>query len=311
MAGGRGRRSRKAGGVKALVTGCYGFVGHNVAKALLAQGHSVTGTDRTVDAISAKSDRIAESKRAGLRYVEASLANYRAVAEMFAAGRFDVVFHLAAQFPVKHTRATADQYVASNVVALVNVLEAARAHGTRRIVFSSSVAARTQGRPTSMYGASKRFGEEVLHVYSRMGLECAVLRLGAVYGPMMRADAGLWKVASMVLRGRPLPMMTGFRSKHEMVLIDDLADCMAAFCDADLPDRYVLETICAEDYAADFGDAATIIGKIAGVRPVLPPDYETKPRDRMCDMAPIRAIIGRAPETKLDAGLARLVGAMK
>lgn len=292
-----------------LVTGCYGFVGHGVVKALLARGHKVIGTDRLNGAVSYKAHRVKESK--GLHYIEASLADYEQAAGIFASHKIDVVFHLAAQFPVKHELKTVGQFIDSNVKGLLNVCEAARLHGTKRIIYSSSIVARTSGRPSSLYGATKHFGEEAMHVYSRLGMEIVVLRLGAVYGPMMRTDAGLWKVANMVLAGRRLPMMTGFGSKHEMVFIDDLADCMAAFAAADLPARYILETLCAEDYAADFGDAAAIIGRTAGIKPIFPQGYSQAPRERMCDMAPVRKIIGMAPATTLDNGLARLVESIR
>lgn len=290
-----------------LVTGCHGFVGHNLCKVLLAQGHKVTGTDRLVDAISDKSERVRQIEKAGLKYVEASLADYNQAAGLFASCKFDVVYHLAAQFPVQHNRRTLGQYIDSNVTAFANVLEAAREHRVKRLIYSSSITARTGGRPTSMYGATKRFGEEMAHIYSRMGLETVCLRLGAVYGPLMRVDAGLWKIVNLVLAGRRLPMMTGFRSKHEMVFIDDLAGCMAAFAGISLPEKYVLETIAAQDFAADFGDVARITGRIAGRKPILPAEYLQKDREKMCDMSAIEKLIGIVPSTTLDNGLAKLV----
>lgn len=289
-----------------LVTGCHGFVGHNVCKALLGRGFIVIGTDRLNGALSYKAHRVKEIQKAGLTYVETSLADYRDVSRIFGT-KIDAIFHLAAQFPVQHNRQTLGQYIDSNVKALCNIFELAKEHNVKRVVYSSSVAARTMGKPTSMYGATKRFGEEVAHIYSRFGIEAVVLRIGAVYGPMMRTDAGLWKVANMVLGGRRLPMMTGFRSKHEMIYIDDLANCLAAFATVKLPERYFLETICAHDFAADFGDVAKIVGKIVGKKPVLPAGYTPAARERMCDMSAIEKVTGLMPATKLDAGLAKLV----
>ena len=190
-----------------LVTGCHGFVGHNVCKALLAAGHTVIGTDRLNGAISDKSARVKAIADAGLEYVEASLADPAQVEEVFGRARFDCVVHLAAQFPVKHTRQSVDQYIASNVTAFANVLEACRDRSVGRVVYSSSITAKHGARPSSMYAATKQFGELMGHVYARMGLEFVALRLGAVPPSPPAREAA--PAARRLARGDvPSPSMT-------------------------------------------------------------------------------------------------------
>jgi UDP-glucuronate 4-epimerase len=294
-----------------LVTGCHGFVGHNVCKALLAAGHHAVGTDRLDGAISEKSARVRAIADAGLEYVEASLADPGQVDALFAGAKFDCVIHLAAQFPVKHTRQTVDQYIASNVTAFANVLESCRDHGVGRVVYSSSITAKHGARPSSMYAATKQFGELMGHVYTRLGLEIVALRLGAVYGPMMRDDAGIWKVTNSVLDRRPMPKTSAFNGLHEMVFINDVARCMAAFVSADLPSPFVLETLCAPEASANYGHVADIVGEITGLSPIMPVGYRPKPRGPVADCAGIYGLIGDAPTITLRPGLERLVQSIR
>ena len=294
-----------------LVTGCYGFVGHNVSKALLAGGHRVIGTDRLSGAISDKSARVKAIADAGLEYVEASLADPQSVEALFDVAQIDCVVHLAAQFPVKHTRQTVDQYIASNVTGFANVLESCRDRGVRRVIYSSSITAKHGARPSSMYAATKQFGELMGHVYSRLGLEIVALRLAAVYGPMMRSDAGIWKVTNCVLQGLPMPRTSAFNGLHEMVFIDDVARCLAAFVTAELPRPFILETLCAPDPMANYGHVAEIVGKIAGRKPVMPTNYVARERGEACDCGPVERLIGDAPKVTLRPGLERLVRSIR
>ena len=156
-----------------MVTGCAGFIGSNLVDRLLANGNQVTG----VDNFSTGQRRFLEKAMAhpNFRLVETDLLNLDALKQAFSG--CDGVFHFAAnadvRFGTEHPRKDLEQ----NTIATYNVLEAMRATGIRRIVFSSTgsvygeatVIPTPENGPfpiqTSLYGASKLAGEGLITAY--------------------------------------------------------------------------------------------------------------------------------------------------
>ena len=139
-----------------LVSGGAGYIGSVVAAELVAGGHDVTVLD---DLSTGHSDAVAP----GARFVEASITD---AGDVLAADAYDGVVHFAARSLVAESVAKPESYWNNNVVGTVALLDAVRAHGVPRFVFSSSAA--TYGdttlnpitedlppQPTNPYGASK------------------------------------------------------------------------------------------------------------------------------------------------------------
>src|SRR5262245_26001028 len=120
--------------MRAFVTGGAGFIGSNLVDRLLAAGHSVVAYDN----FSTGQEPFLDIARtyAGFVLVSADTLDSGALAEGMRGA--DIVFHLAAnadvRFGVEHPRRDLDQ----NTIATFHVLEAMRATGTPRIVFSST-----------------------------------------------------------------------------------------------------------------------------------------------------------------------------
>jgi nucleoside-diphosphate-sugar epimerase len=146
-----------------LVTGHAGYVGGELADQLSAAGHSVVGFDRSEDPGS-------------------DVRDPEAVAELFEAHEFDVVYNLAADADV-----WAEQWrylVENNVMGTVNVVDAAREAGVP-VVHASSVAA---SGTFNRYGRSKRLAEKAIEEYDGVTL----VRFPNVIGgdpPRGQADA--------------------------------------------------------------------------------------------------------------------------
>ena len=124
--------------MKILVTGGAGFIGSHLVEKLLAGGHEVAVLDDFNDFYDP------QIKRANLAAVankitlhQADLRDARAVAEVFHAGKFDTVIHLAARAGVRPSIGHPQLYYDTNVGGTLHLLEAARALGIERFIIAS------------------------------------------------------------------------------------------------------------------------------------------------------------------------------
>ncbi|TPV93414.1 MAG: NAD-dependent epimerase/dehydratase family protein [Myxococcales bacterium FL481] len=176
--------------MRVLITGGAGFIGSHVADAALAQGWEVGVLDNLSTGHRRNVPSDASFFAVDLRDREATEGVIRDFAPQ-------AVSHQAAQASVAVS--VADPYldVSANVVGSVNLFDACKKHGTRRVVFASTGGAiygevppgeRARvdwpGAPISPYAISKLAVDQLLDVYrDHHGLECSVLRYANVYGP--------------------------------------------------------------------------------------------------------------------------------
>ncbi|HTK10637.1 MAG TPA: SDR family oxidoreductase [Ktedonobacteraceae bacterium] len=175
-----------------LVTGGAGFIGSNIAEALLRQGASVrimdnmaTGRERNLQALQAYAPR--------LQILQGDLRDWETVKAAVAG--VEVVFHQGALASVQRSIADPVSSLETNIMGTQNVLIAARDQGIRRVVYasSSSVYGNTPTlpkyeemptAPMSPYAVQKLTGELLCGVFTRIyGLETVALRYFNVFGP--------------------------------------------------------------------------------------------------------------------------------
>src|ERR1700691_4464085 len=123
-----------------LVTGAAGFIGAHLVQRLLADGFEVVGVDNLNNYYDPRlKDARLRKLCMGPRFwfFPLDLADRSRTESLFADGDFEAVIHLAAQLRVRRSLTSPDEYVASNLVAFVHVLEVVRACACRRFVFAS------------------------------------------------------------------------------------------------------------------------------------------------------------------------------
>lgn len=174
-----------------FVTGCAGFIGSNVTDRLLAGGHEVVGYDNLSTGQLGFLQHATGSER--FMFVQADVLDTRSLTQAMRGTEF--VFHLAAnadvRFGTQHTRKDLEQ----NTIATVNVVEAMRQNGVRRIAYAStgSVYGEAQVFPTpetspmpvqtSLYGASKLAAEGFIEAFSEgFDLQVYIFRFVSILG---------------------------------------------------------------------------------------------------------------------------------
>jgi len=179
--------------MRAVVTGGAGFIGSNLVDALIARGDTVTVIDNLS---TGRRGNLDAALAAGATLHELSVVDAPRLNEAVVAAAPDAVFHLAAQIDVRRSVTDPGADARVNVEGTVNVLEAARLAGARRVVYSSTGGAiygeaehvpTAEGaaiRPLSPYGQAKHAGEGYCALYRQLhGLETVVLRYANIYGP--------------------------------------------------------------------------------------------------------------------------------
>lgn len=172
-----------------LVTGGAGFIGSHLATRLVREGEQV----RILDNLSGGSLANLAPIIDHVEFVEADIRDDAALRR--AMRGIDVVFHEAAEPSVPRSIADPANSFSNNVDGTLNVLNAARDHGVRRVVFASTCAVYGDApelpkvetlppTPLSPYAMSKLTGEQLCGMFSRIhGLECVALRYFNVFGP--------------------------------------------------------------------------------------------------------------------------------
>jgi len=173
-----------------VVTGGAGFIGSHLVDALLAEGRPVRVVDNLSTGRRANLDRLGGGVR---DVVEGDLADFE-VARRAVAGAEAVLHHAAIPSVPRSVREPLESH-ASGPTATLNVLEAARGAGVRRVVFAASSSAygdaeelpkreSMPANPLSPYAAGKLAGEHYVRVYARtMGLDGVSLRYFNIFGP--------------------------------------------------------------------------------------------------------------------------------
>jgi UDP-glucuronate 4-epimerase len=223
-----------------LVTGAAGFIGMHVAARLLQAGHNVTGVDNLSDYYDvrlkeARLDLLRPSPN--FRFVKMDLADGEKVKELFSAGKFERVIHLAAQAGVRYSLDNPNAYIQSNIVGFTNILEGCRRFPVKHLVYASSSSVYGANKklpfsvqdnvdhPISLYAASKKANELMAHAYSHLfQISTTGLRFFTVYGPWGRPDMAIFSFTKAILEGKPIDVFNHGKMQRDFTYIDDIVE---------------------------------------------------------------------------------------
>ena len=310
-----------------LVTGAAGFIGANVAQALLDAGCEVVGVDSLNDYydVDLKHYRLKPLlEHSGFSFVQGDIADAQIVDSLFTQHDFDCVIHLAAQAGVRYSLENPGAYIQSNVVGFQHLIDACRATPPAHFVFasSSSVYGNSNRKwfsesdptdtPVSLYAATKKSNEMVAHTYAHLyGLPSTGLRFFTVYGPAGRPDMAYFGFTKAIVEGTPIQVFNEGQLERDFTYIDDIVSGVVAAAAAppvDLEVPYRLLNL-GNHKPVQLGDfIATLeglLGKEANKQLVgmQPGDvYRTA-----ANIDAAKALVGFEPTTDLATGLERFV----
>ena len=228
-----------------LVTGGAGFIGSHVCERLLHAGHAVWAFDDLNPfydpQIKRANLRDIQSLAKPFEFIHGDLTDATAVEELFREVKFDQVIHLAARAGVRPSLQEPALYQRVNVEGTVNILEAARKTGVKKLTIASSssvygVNAKVpfaESDPIfsaiSPYAASKLASEALGHVYHHIyGLDIVMLRFFTAYGPRQRPDLAIHKFAQLISAGKPIPVFGDGSTARDYTYVSDIVDGILA-----------------------------------------------------------------------------------
>ena len=228
-----------------LVTGGAGFIGSHVCERLLGMGHSVWTFDDLNPfydpAIKQRALATLQSLGKPFTFVHGDLTDRAALDGLFGSVKFDQVIHLAARAGVRPSLQEPALYQRVNVEGTVNLLEAARLSGVKKVTIASSssvygVNAKvpfSEEDPIfsaiSPYAASKLACEALGHVYHHVyGMDIAMLRFFTVYGPRQRPDLAIHKFAHLISHGKPIPVFGDGSTARDYTYVSDTVEGILA-----------------------------------------------------------------------------------
>lgn len=220
-----------------LITGAAGFIGSNLAKALISD-NKIIGFDNVNDYydIKLKEYRLGQLKPSpNFTFLKGDLADKQAVDSIFEEYQPDIVVNLAAQAGVRYSIDNPQAYIDSNITGFLNILEACRNYPVEHLVYASSssvygsnkkVPYSTEDKvdnPVSLYAATKKSNELMAHAYSTLyDISATGLRFFTVYGPAGRPDMAYFKFTNKLVKGDKIQIYNFGDMYRDFTYIEDI-----------------------------------------------------------------------------------------
>ncbi len=314
-----------------LVTGAAGFIGFHTAASLLNAGRAVVGIDNFSPYydVGLKRARLAQlQKYPSFRFVQLDISDRLAMERLWVAeGPFADVIHLAAQPGVRYSLQNPYEYVMTNCMGHLTVLEMCRhTKGFRHLVYASSSSVYGGNRklpfsveddvshPVSLYAATKRSDELMSQSYSHLyDLPQTGLRFFTVYGPWGRPDMSPFIFADAIAHGKKLPVFNHGNMKRDYTYIDDIVSGVVATLEKppvrsgdDAPHRILNIGNCKSENLMDFirtMEAAMNRKADIEFKDMQPGDVH----ETFADIGETTALTGFVPSTSIAEGIPRFV----
>lgn len=286
-----------------LVTGAAGLIGNAVRDQLEARGAEVIA----IDQVAATSE--------GRELIQCDLTDIHRLHAVVHRREVSGIIHCGAYSGPMVARDNPYAIVQVNVLGTANVLELARIRGIPRFVFCSSTSAygdTPKGpvsedvplAPTSVYGASKVAGEQLVSSYSNQhGTDGVSLRLSWVYGPRRKTDCLIRTMIEDALRARPTRISWGRDFFRQYIHIDDAtAALVSALEKGSLPRRVYTVTGGTYVTLGDIGEVVRRVLPSADIQLEPGPDPVDDVQEEF-DISAARRDLGFQPRQSLENGV--------
>jgi len=302
-----------------VITGGAGFIGSNLAHALVARGDTVAIIDDlSTGRLSNLGDLLTNP---AVSFVRGDIRDKDEIARLFAGA--DGILHQAALPSVARSVEDPEHSHDVNVNGTLGVLQAARRAGVKRVVFAASSAAYGETPvlpkvetmspdPISPYGATKLFGETLCSVWTRCyGLPCVALRYFNVFGPRQSPEneyaAVIPRFVTWMQQGRPATIFGDGSQTRDFCFIDNVVEANLKALVAPRAPGHVYNIACGQ--RVSLVDLVAEINRLlkTAIAPVFLPPRAGDIRDSLADIDAARRDLGYTAAVPFAEGLRRAI----
>lgn len=242
----------KSSEFKILVTGAAGFIGYHLIKILLQNKFNIVGVDNLNNYydVNLKLDRLKDcgiecsfptklkrksDKYSNYQFYQVDISDNDTLSGVFEAENFNYVINLAGQAGVRYSIENPVEFVKSNILGFLNILECCKSYNVDNVLYasSSSVYGSCTEYPfrenmnlnnmLNIYAVSKKTNEEIANVYRNLyGMKLCGLRFFSVYGPWGRPDMALMVFTKALLNSEPINLFNNGNHKRDFTYVDDI-----------------------------------------------------------------------------------------
>jgi UDP-glucuronate 4-epimerase len=185
-----------------------------------------------------KKDRLKILKKnQKFKFLNIDISNKKKTQQLFEKYNFTKVFHFAAQAGVRNSIYEPDNYVQSNLVGFINILECIKTKKIKKLIYasSSSVYGLDQKspykenailkQPMSLYAATKQSNEIIAQSYCRLhSIKAVGLRLFTAYGEYGRPDMAIHTITKRIFEKKNIYLVSNGNIKRDFTFIDDIIE---------------------------------------------------------------------------------------
>jgi nucleoside-diphosphate-sugar epimerase len=300
---------------RVLVTGATGFIGSWLTRSLLEKGFKV-GIIKRDDSSPWRIEDLVNQ----LAVYNHDLSDTDSIHEAFVDFKPDIVFHLATYYTVEHKLAEIPTLINTNVLATVNLLEAAKDSQTKLFVNTSSCFVYKQKStqlsetdelsPLNLYAATKLQAEETCTYYAETyALPTVTFRLFPPYGPADNERKLIPFLIKNYLQNKSPDLTTG-KQQWDFIYVNDIVDAYIRLLGNEFKGKHQVFNI-GTGNAVSLREVASTIGQILGSK--VQPNWGKVPHRKnevwftSANISKANAILNWQPKTSLHQGLASTI----
>ena len=224
---------------KILITGVGGFIGFHIARKLLENGNQIIGIDNLNNSYDTtlKNFRLLKLKHFNhFTFYKQDITNLDALKKVFSQNKIEKIIHLAGKAGVRKSLEEPQEYISSNIVGTVNLLELSKDYNISSFINASSSSIYGENeipfienncinKINSPYGVTKRATELFTYSYHlNYKLNIVNFRFFTVYGPIGRPDMSIFKFIELINRNKSIHVFGNGEQTRSFTYIDDVVE---------------------------------------------------------------------------------------
>ena len=270
-----------------LVTGGAGFIGTNLIKKLLKNGHSITSIDNY-------STGLKENEQPGAIYVNKDIKDLEQKNSSFW-GKFDMIYHMAAIARIQPSFERPLDYFETNATATMKIAKICSEANIPLIYAGSS--SHHSGVYSNPYTFSKSIGEDILELFAvNFGLKYTIARFYNVYGPHQLEKGGYTTLIGRwiynIKNNIPCEIYGDGEQRRDFTHVDDIVDGLLAM-HSNKAYGHTFELGRGKNYSVNE------VAKMFNINPIYKPVKPGEARNTLCDDKTATEILGWIPQKDL------------